>query len=112
MSTGKRTLASLKDFTQAPNSRAALESLLYGDDVDYKGLRYVRVYMHVWLGVGVIGLGRGVFCRAFLAHFRLTFGIAQARMYHEILISLPRTSSYAHAITPHPTMYTKFTASC
>lgn len=41
MSTGKRTLASLKDFTQAPNSRAALETLLYGDDVDYKGLRYV-----------------------------------------------------------------------
>lgn len=36
---GKRTLASLKDFTQAPNSRAALDTLLYSDDVDYKGLR-------------------------------------------------------------------------
>jgi len=51
MSTGKRTLASLKDFTQAPNSRAALESLLYGDDVDYKGLRYVfKLCVHAWLG--------------------------------------------------------------
>lgn len=55
MSSGKRTLASLKDFTQAPNSRAALETLLYGDDVDYKGLRYVFVCLcafcvHVLVG--------------------------------------------------------------
>ena len=60
MSTGKRSLASLKDFTQAPNSRAALETLLYGDDVDYKGLRYVFLLWCAcvaWPGAGAGGKG-------------------------------------------------------
>lgn len=38
---GKRALTSLKDFTHAPNSSAALEKLLYGEGVNYDGLRYV-----------------------------------------------------------------------
>lgn len=36
---GKRALTSLKDFTHAPNSSAALEKLLYGEGVNYDGLR-------------------------------------------------------------------------
>ena len=45
---GKRALSSLKDFTQAPNSSAALEKLLYGEDLNYDGLRYVLSCVHGW----------------------------------------------------------------
>lgn len=98
---GKRALTSLKDFTQAPDSSTALEKLLYGEDVNYGGLRYVFLCVHGWARHDG---GWGLLCRASMCLCPRLRSPQHKYILNFLFPSLvASTHTLIHAIKPHPT---------